>query len=147
MDQSDNNSTQDNGSTIPTLGLGTNPTFTPITTAPTADEVTLPTVPDEQPLNPTVNAATTTPPQPVVTSDLNSIKMHALEQLSPLVDKLDQTPEERYKTLMMMIQASDNQTLVGDAYQAAQQITDEKAKAEAILNIINEINYFTQKAQ
>ncbi len=46
---------------------------------------------------------------------------------------------------MMMIQASDNQALLDQAYEAAQKITDEKAKAEALLNIVNEINYFTHK--
>jgi hypothetical protein len=46
---------------------------------------------------------------------------------------------------MMMIQASDNQDLLSEAYDAAQNITDEKAKAEALLNIVNEINYFSQK--
>ena len=76
---------------------------------------------------------------------LGNIKRQALEQLSPLVHKLDQAPEEKYKTLMMMIQASDNQDLLSEAYAAAQKITDEKAKAEALLNIVNEINYFTQK--
>ena len=77
--------------------------------------------------------------------DLSRIKKQALEELSPLVNKLDQTPEEKYKTLIMMVQASDNQDLLSEAYEAAQKITDEKAKAEALLTIVNEINYFTQK--
>lgn len=77
--------------------------------------------------------------------DLDDLKRQALDQLSPLVHKLDQSPEEKYKTVMMLIQASDNQDLLNEAYEAAQAITDEKAKAEALLNIVNEINYFTQK--
>jgi hypothetical protein len=48
---------------------------------------------------------------------------------------------------MMVIQASDSQDLISEAYKAAQEITDEKAKAEALMSIINEINYFTQKPQ
>lgn len=76
---------------------------------------------------------------------LDKIKSDALAQLSPLVHKLDQSPEEKYKTLMMMVQASDNQDLLPEAYEAAQKITDEKLKAEALLNIVNEVNYFTQK--
>ncbi len=77
--------------------------------------------------------------------DLTSLKQQALQQLSPLVGHLDQTPEEKFKTTMMMIQASDDQNLVKTAYEAAQQITDEKAKAQALLDVINEINYFTQQ--
>lgn len=57
---------------------------------------------------------------------------------------LDQSPEEKFRTTMMMIQASDNQDLITTAYEAANQITDEKARAQALLDVINEINYFTQ---
>ena len=46
---------------------------------------------------------------------------------------------------MMMIQASDNQELIKTAYEAAQAIPDEKVKAQALLDIVNEINYFTQQ--
>ena len=45
---------------------------------------------------------------------------------------------------MMMIQASDNQALIKEAYAAAQEIDDEKTRAQALLDIVNEINYFTQ---
>jgi hypothetical protein len=82
-----------------------------------------------------------------VTNDLLDIKQQALSQLSPLVGHLDQSPEEKFRTTMMMIQASDNQDLVKEAYAAAQAITDEKSKAQALLDIVNEINYFTQHHQ
>jgi hypothetical protein len=77
-------------------------------------------------------------------NELLDIKQQALGQLSPLVGHLDQTPEEKFRTTMMMIQASDDQSLVRSAYESAQAITDEKARAQALLDIINEINYFTQ---
>jgi hypothetical protein len=76
-------------------------------------------------------------------NDLMAIKQQALSELSPLVGHLDQSPEEKFRTTMMMIQASDDQTLVKTAHEAAMQITDEKAKAQALLDIVNEINYFT----
>ena len=78
-------------------------------------------------------------------ADLLSLKKQALEELSPLIDKLDQTPEEKFKTTMMMIQATDSASLVKVAHEAATAITDEKIRAQALLDIINEINYFTQK--
>jgi hypothetical protein len=77
--------------------------------------------------------------------DLLSIKQNALQQLSPLVGHLEQTPEEKFRTTMMMIQASDDQSLIETAYSAAQAITDDKVRAQALLDIINEINYFTQQ--
>ena len=76
--------------------------------------------------------------------DLLQIKTQALQSLAPLVGHLDQSPEEKFRTTMMMIQAADNQALIKDAYEAANAIPDEKTRAQALLDIINEINYFTQ---
>ena len=76
--------------------------------------------------------------------DLLAIKQSALQQLSPLVDHLEQTPEEKFHTTMMMIQASDDQSLIQTAFQAAKDIADDKTRAQALLDIVNEINYFTQ---
>jgi hypothetical protein len=78
---------------------------------------------------------------------LVSLKEQALNSLAPLVGHLDQTPEEKFKTTMMLIQASDNSGLVKEAYEAANQISDEKARAQALLDVVNEINYFTQKGE
>ena len=100
----------------------------------------------EPELTPSAPEATESPsPDPAPLLDLADIKQQALEQLSPIVGHLDQPPEEKFKTTMMMIQASDDQSLIPDAYTAAQGIEDEKAKAQALLDIVNEINYFTQK--
>lgn len=76
--------------------------------------------------------------------ELLDIKERALTSLQPLVGHLDQTPDEKFKTTMMLIQATDNAALVKEAYEAASQITDEKARAQALLDVVNEINYFTQ---
>ena len=74
---------------------------------------------------------------------LLDIKQQALQQLTPLVDHLEQSPEEKFRTTMMMIQAADNSNLIKAAYDAALQIPDEKVRAQALLDIVNEINYFT----
>ncbi len=79
-----------------------------------------------------------------VPSDLLSIKQQALQQLTPLMEHLDQSPEEKFRTTMMMIQAADNQDLIKAAYDAALAIPDEKVRAQALLDVVNEINYFTQ---
>lgn len=76
--------------------------------------------------------------------DLIEIKKEALQKLAPLVDKLDQTPEEKFKTLMMLIQASDNPQFVKVAFETADKIPDENTRAQALLDVVNEINYFTQ---
>lgn len=115
------------------MGLGVNPSAQmPSTPAPDQPTTSAPSL--------------DTSATPLHDDELDTIKQKALKQLSPLVDKLDQEPADRYKTLMMMIQASDDQSLLGQAYECAQQIQDEKAKAEALLSIVNEINYFKQKS-
>jgi hypothetical protein len=91
-------------------------------------------------------------PAPLVSDPQNAdalvnLKEQALNSLSPLVGHLDQTPEEKFKTTMMLIQASDNSTLIKEAYEAANMITDEKTRAQALLDVVNEINYFTQKQE
>ena len=77
--------------------------------------------------------------------DLLNIKQDALSALAPLVRHLDQTPEEKFRTTMMMIQASDDRTLVSQAYESAQAITDDRVRAQALLDVVNEINYFTSQ--
>lgn len=85
--------------------------------------------------------------KPKISNELMELKQKALQQLSPLVGHLDQTPEEKFRTTMMMIQASDDQSLLNSAYESAKQITDEKTKAQALLDVVNEINYFTQQQE
>jgi hypothetical protein len=80
-----------------------------------------------------------------VDDDLLNIKREALEELSPLIDHLDQNPEEKFRTTMMMIQASDNKALVPQAFAAAKEITEDTKRAQALLDIVNEINYFTHQ--
>lgn len=100
--------------------------------------------------NETTPAPAPQPTQPTTGSSDSSnvlldIKQQALTQLSPLVGHLEQSPEEKFRTTMMMIQANDDQSLIQSAYEAANAITDEKAKAQALLDIVNEINYFTHQ--
>lgn len=87
------------------------------------------------------------PPLPASSDDLVDIKRQALQELSPLIDHLDQNSEEKFKTTMMMIQASDDKDLIPQAFKAAKEITDEKKRAQALLDIVNEINYFTHKTE
>jgi len=81
------------------------------------------------------------------TRDLIDVKEHALEELEPLLDKLDLPPEEKFRAIMMILQAKDDKDLVKMAYQAAHAIEDEETKARALYAIVNEVDYFTQAPQ
>jgi len=105
-----------------------------------------PSLPDIPPISDNANPPSPATPPVNNQDDLVGIKTQALSSLAPLVGHLDQTLEEKFKTTMMLIQASDNSALVNEAYEIANQIPDEKARAQALLDVVNEINYFTQKA-
>jgi hypothetical protein len=79
-------------------------------------------------------------------SDLDDIKQQALQQLTPLIGNLELTPEEKFRTTMMTLQATDDQSLIKEVYAAAQAIPDEKTRAQALLDVVNEINYFKHQS-
>jgi hypothetical protein len=95
-------------------------------------------------VNPTSDDAASSSTTPVDQNHLAGMKQEALEHLEPLVEHLEGTPEETFKTTMMMIQANDNHTLLEKALEAAKKIEDDKVRAQAMLDIVNEINYFSQ---
>ncbi len=73
-------------------------------------------------------------------SSLNSLKQDALHELSPLIGHLDQTPDEKYATAKMVYEETNDQNLLSAVYEAAKNLTDDKAKAEAIYDVIQKIN-------
>lgn len=124
------------------------PSVEPEPAMPEPEPVMLLDQPTEEPAMPPTEppAPSTAEAMPAAlptTEELLELKQHALAQLSPLVDQLDQTPEEKFRTKMMMIQSTDDQSLIREAYEIAQSIPDEKVRAQALLDVINEINYFT----
>ena len=79
--------------------------------------------------------------------ELDGVKKSALEQLRPLIEKLDLEPADKFDKYLMMLRASDDPALIKPAFDAAQGISGEKEKAQALLDIINEINYITANKQ
>lgn len=140
--------TGDTPASAPVVTDATPPvTEPPVPTAPTADvadAANASTVTPEAESAPSQAPAQPALASPGESGDLLSLKQSALQELSPLLGHLDQTPEERFRTTMMMIQASDDQNLLQTAYEAAKAISDEKVRAQALLDVVNEINYFTQ---
>lgn len=113
--------------------------------APVVDDQPEPSVTLDTPTSATPIAEET--PVAAAGNDLISIKQDAIQQLAPLVDHLDQSPEEKFRTTMMMIQATDDSSKLKDAYEIAKQIADDKIRAQALLDVVNEINYFTQQKE
>lgn len=133
----------------------------PIVTTPA------PTVPEEAPATDTETPAAPEEPEPVVppmptvpepsidvpetppvpsagSSELDGIKMEALNELRPLVDKLDVPAEERFDTYLLLLRSTDDKELIAPAHEAAKSIADEARRAQALLDIIKEIDFLSQ---
>lgn len=95
-----------------------------------------------EPVTPTPVVST---PTPTAAADpaLDTIKQTALNELRPLVDKLDVSPEEKFDTYLLLLRSTDDKTLIAPAHDAAVAIVDEARRAQALLDIIKEIDYFS----
>ena len=114
----------------------------PIVTTPAPEPVTLPepTV-SETPEVSSFSSSTAVPPQ---SGELDSIKLEALNELRPLVDKLNVSPEEKFDTYLLLLRSTDDKELIVPAHDAAKNIADEARRAQALLDIIKEIDFLSQ---
>lgn len=81
---------------------------------------------------------------PIISGDLDAIKTEALGELRPLVDKLNVSPEEKFDTYLLLLRSTDDRDLIAPAHTAAKAIADEARRAQALLDIIKEIDYLSQ---
>jgi len=79
--------------------------------------------------------------------DLESIKRNVITELRPLVNKLDLSPEEKFDTYLLLIRSTDDITLIEPAHAAARNIADESKRAQALLDIIKEIDFLSNPNQ
>ena len=98
--------------------------------------------PVSEPVTPTPAVSA---PAPTAAADpaLDTIKQTALNELRPLVDKLDVSPEEKFDTYLLLLRSTDDKTLIAPAHDAAVAIVDEARRAQALLDIIKEIDYLS----
>jgi hypothetical protein len=114
------------------------PAPAPAVVMPPMDES--PIIPSETPVLPAFD-------MPAPASDLEGVKKDAIQELRPLIDHIDLPPEEKFDTYLLLIRSTDDASLIAPAHVAAVGITDEKRKAEALLDIIKEIDYLSKKDQ
>ena len=83
---------------------------------------------------------------PALVSDLDELRKKALSDLRPIVDKVELNDEESFYILLLLIRETDDESLLPKAYEAARQIRDEARRAQALLDVIKEADYFKHKA-
>lgn len=88
---------------------------------------------------------TVAPNDTVPSGPLADIKSDALNELRPLVDKLNVSAEEKFDTYLLLIRSTDDTSLIAPAHEAAKAIEDEAKRAEALLDVIKEIDYLSRQ--
>ena len=124
------------------------PVINPATISPdpvATDQNDEPAIDIAKPATPEPVTPTPTVSTPAAAADpaLDTIKQTALNELRPLVDKLDVSPEEKFDTYLLLLRSTDDKTLIAPAHDAAVAIVDEARRAQALLDIIKEIDYFS----
>ena len=124
------------------------PVINPATISPdpvATDQNDEPAIDIAKPAAPEPVAPTPAVSTPATAADpaLDTIKQTALNELRPLVDKLDVSPEEKFDTYLLLLRSTDDKTLIAPAHDAAVAIVDEARRAQALLDIIKEIDYLS----
>lgn len=124
------------------------PVINPATISPdpvATDQNDEPAIDIAKPAAPEPVTPTPTVSIPAAAADpaLDTIKQTALNELRPLVDKLDVSPEEKFDTYLLLLRSTDDKTLIAPAHDAAVAIVDEARRAQALLDIIKEIDYLS----
>lgn len=114
--------------------------------APAADDTTA--LPDPIAEEPVVAPVIEPPVMPTLSSDdLSGVKQEALTELRPLVDKLNIPAEEKFDTYLLLLRSTDDKTLIEPAHETAKLIEDESRRAQALLDIIKEIDFLSAPKQ
>ncbi len=116
---------------------------TPATPTIVSSQPAAPAEPAADPVAPSLPTPTAAASMPAADSNLEGIKKDALTELRPLVDKLDLAPDEKFDTYLLLIRSTDDKALIAPAHAAAQAIPDETRRAQALLDIIKEIDYLS----
>lgn len=114
--------------------------------APVVDETLV--IPEPVAVEPVMEPLPAAPvaPFPVAPSgDLDAVKQDAITELRPLVDKLTLAPEEKFDTYLLLIRSTDDRSLIPPAHEAAKAIADETRRAQALLDIIKEIDFLSSQ--
>jgi len=125
---------------------GTAPVPEPADTSADVAPVPTPVAPAPE-VTPSVDPIAPVGPVGPVDTSLDDVKQAAINELRPLIDKLDVSPEEKFSTYLLLIRSTDDKELVAPAHEAAKGIADEAKKAQALLDIIKEIDFLSQPKQ
>lgn len=99
--------------------------------------------PEQSPAEPVAEAAPATPEVVAPETGLDGVKIEAINELRPLMDKLVLPAEEKFDLYLLIIRSTDDKTLIAPAHEAAKLIADDTRRANALVDIIKEIDYLS----
>lgn len=80
------------------------------------------------------------------TTHLNQVKKRALEALVGLMPELSSLePQQKFRICIEAIRFTDNEQLIDASLEAGLAIPDPEARANALLEVVTEINYLEQQ--
>ena len=84
-----------------------------------------------------------TAPDPV--EELSALRDKTLNYLSDMIRDINQSPEEKFKTLLTIFRGTSDKSLLVSALETAEQITDSNQRAESLIELVKVIDEFTNK--
>ncbi|MBQ6355092.1 hypothetical protein IJJ18_01560 [Candidatus Saccharibacteria bacterium] len=75
-----------------------------------------------------------------VGGDLAKVRESALQELVPLMDKVNLSSQEKFDIYTEVIENTKDKSIVEKAFEAAKSIEDEKVKAESLLKLVQMID-------
>lgn len=77
---------------------------------------------------------------PEMGGDLAKVRESALQELVPLMDKVEIPADEKFNIYTEVIETTRDKSIVEKAFEAARNIADEKQKAESLLKLVKMID-------
>ncbi len=100
-----------------------------------------PAAPESVPVTSAAPAASAeTAPVTSDNGDLAKVRESALQELIPLMDKVDITAAEKFDIYSEVIESTHDKSIIEKAFEAARNIADEKVKAESLLKLVQMID-------
>lgn len=130
-------------SDIKPVGMPKMPTPRPTMPAPMPPIAEAPKAPVAEPA-PVVEPIAT--PEPTVSSaanvsgDMKSVKEAALRDLAPLLGKIDMDSSKKFKLYKDIREELHDDSIIGDAYETAKNISDDTERGEALLYLVESID-------
>ena len=82
-----------------------------------------------------------TTPVSSASTKIQQVKQRALQELVHVIDSLNSEPERKYEILMTAARSASSDELLEKALEIATKIEEPNAKAEALVDILNEASF------